>query len=580
MRKCLTFTIIGHGLIWLLFLAQAFSLDEKIDHRALSTRVGGLIKMIIRSSGNHIDYYTPGGEHLYSPSMLARFYERRNFQPAWSGDEGLFTHAEFLLEAIEEVNSQGLVPEFYHLESIKTMIEQVYGEHMIPPLYNSEALAELDLLLTDVFLMLGCRFSAGCVNPLTLEIEWFANRVDLDVDLLLEDALKENSIQETLHELLPSQKGYSELRQNLIYYREIAANGGWPRIPDNVVLKKGVENNHVFALKKRLAASGDLEHYKKEEKDIFNDDLRHIVKRFQRRHGLNPDGIVGLLTRKALNIPASTRVRQIEVNLERLRWSARKLGHRYIIVNIADFRLDVIEHGRTLMSMAVVVGKPYWYTPILSEKMTHIILNPSWNIPSSISKEEILPKIKSNSDYLEKQDIKILTSWAHAAEEIAPETINWSDMNEDNLIFKFRQEPGPLNPLGRIKFLFPNRFEVYMHDTPARELFSRNVRALSHGCIRISRPIDLAEYLLKGIPDWTHEKIQATIKAGKEHWMRIPQPIDVHMLYLTAWVDEEGILQFRDDVYGRDERLDRALQKGLPTSPPEEKIYKTVQRQL
>ncbi len=574
MRKCVISTIVVHGLILFLFLAQALSLEEKTGCSALTDRVGEHIKMLMSSSGSRMEF-TPGGEPLYAPSMLGRFYERRNFHPVWSGDEGLFTHAEFLVMAIEEVNSHGLVPEYYHLERIKSVIEQGQRKKIIPPLHNPEALAELDLLLTDAFLMLGCHFSAGCDNPLMIEIEWYTNRVDLDVDRMLEDALKENSIQETLNELLPSQRGYSELRQNLIRYREISANGGWPTLPGNAILKKGFENSEVAALKKRLVVSGDLEFSEKGETGFFDEDLEQAVKRFQRRHGLNPDGIVGPLTRKFLNVPAAARVRQIEVNLERMRWTSRNLGHRYMLVNIADFRMDVIEHGRNQMSMAVVVGKPYWYTPIFSEKVTFIVLNPSWNIPSSISKEEILPKIKDDSDYLEKQNIKILTSWTKKGEEIAPETINWPDMNVDNFTFKFNQGPGPLNPLGRIKFVSPNRFGVYMHDTPARELFFKSVRTFSHGCIRIEKPVDLAEYLLQGDPDWTREKILTAIKEGKEKWIRLPQPESIHVLYLTAWVDEQGVLQFRNDVYGRDERLVRALGKGPPNSPPPEKLYKT-----
>ena len=259
--------------------------------------------------------------------------------------------------------------------------------------------------------------------------------------------------------------------------------------------------------------------------------------------------------------PADRRMRQIEVNLERMRWTSRNLGHRYIIVNIADFTLDIIEHGASVMKMDVVVGKPFWHTPVFSGKMRYIIVNPSWNVPESIALEEVIPKVKHDPGYLEAQQIKIFKSWSDSAEEIDPETIDWTRIGDNHFPYAFRQMPGPLNPLGNIKFMLPNKYNVYLHDTPAKGLFSRNSRAFSHGCIRVRYPMSLAEYLLRDSQEWSRAKIQAAVDEGREQRINLPAPIDVHIVYLTAWVDNEGVLNFRNDVYGRDELLLKALKR-------------------
>jgi murein L,D-transpeptidase YcbB/YkuD len=569
MRRKMIKTILFKCVLPIIFISflwtYSFSSQKSSDPYLLSGQTSEFIHVFI-STSDDIPGYSPGGEPLYAASMLHRFYTRRNFKPAWINDEGLSKDGELLLAAIEETENHGLNPEYYHADMIESLMEQVQTVSLVSLLQNPEVLVELDVLLTDAFLLMGCHFSAGCVNPLTIDVEWFANRYDLNIDLILEDALKENTIQETLKELLPSQQGYSQLRQRLISYREIAKNGGWPTVPGDGILKRGTLNNQIIALKKRLIASGDLNGDGNSKNEVFNRDLEKAVVRFQKRHGLDADGRVGPFTRQALNVPAERRVQQIEVNLERVRWTARSLGHRYILVNIADFTMDVIEHGRPVMSMDVVVGKPFWNTPIFTKKMTHFVLNPSWNVPDSITAEELLPKIKHDPDYLKKQNIKILRRWSANAEEIAPESISWAAMDADTFPYRLRQEPGPLNPLGRIKFMFPNKYNIYLHDTPAKGLFSNNVRAFSHGCIRIKRPIDFTEYLLQGDPEWTREKILLAIESGEQIEVRLPQRIPVHIVYLTAWVDEAGIVHFRDDIYGRDEQLSRALNQRSPES--------------
>jgi murein L,D-transpeptidase YcbB/YkuD len=245
--------------------------------------------------------------------------------------------------------------------------------------------------------------------------------------------------------------------------------------------------------------------------------------------------------------------------MERLRWILGNVEQRSIFVNIANFRLYVVDNGRTVLSMKVVVGKPYWDTPVFTSKMTYLIINPSWNVPDSIARREILKEIRKDPDYLAKENIQVLKGWGSREEEIDPGKIDWSRITPENLPYRFRQEPGPLNPLGRLKFMLPNKFNVYLHDTSARSLFSSNVRAFSHGCTRIEKPLELADYLLRDDPAWTRDKLLAAIDDGTEQKINILHPLNVHFLYLTSWVDEKGTVQFRKDIYGRDKLLDEAL---------------------
>ncbi len=547
----------------LLFVSPgSLSAAQKSLHQVIGEQAGVLIQKLLEESVSS-EHHSVGGEPIYVAQMLSRFYQKREYMPAWSGDDHSFPHLTDIIDAIHEVVYEGLVPEYYHLEPLFSLHEQLQSQTVV----NPETVAELDILLTDSFLMLGCHFSAGCVDPVTREAEWFTDRRDLNIDALLDEALRDNRVRETLDELLPVQTKYSQLRRKLIQYKGMVQGEKWPVVRTNSLLKKGDRNHLVVILRKRLIMSGEMNSNMTGKVNYFDKELKQAVMHFQRRHGIKEDGMIGDQTVEALNVTAEKRIRQIEINLERMRWIARNLGHRYILVNIADYRLDTFDYGEMIMSKEVVVGKPFWDTPIFSDKIRYIVLNPSWKIPDSIGQEEIVPAIKNNRDYLTEQGIKIYSSWASYAREIDPQDISWSDVIDENFKYKFIQSPGPRNPLGRIKFMLPNKYHVYLHDTPSKGLFSRTFRAFSHGCIRVRDPVDLAEYLLGHQPEWDREKILKIIEKGRELKVELLNPITIHILYLTAWVDDREILHFRQDIYGRDERLDQALTKKPEISP-------------
>jgi murein L,D-transpeptidase YcbB/YkuD len=282
------------------------------------------------------------------------------------------------------------------------------------------------------------------------------------------------------------------------------------------------------------------------------------VRVFQARHGLEADGVIGATTRAALNVPVEARVQQIATNLDRWRWLPQHLGARYLIVNIPNFTLEVMEQDHIAMSMRVVVGTPQNPTPVFSDTMTHIALSPYWRVPPGIARREILPRLRRQPGYLATQNIKLLRVQDGGVQEVNPRSIDWSTVTARNFNYALRQEPGPANALGGVKFIFPNAFNVYMHDTPQRALFARPERAFSHGCVRLEQPIALAEYVLRGAPSWHRDKILATIARRVERYVELPEALPVHLVYWTAWVSDTGTLHFRPDIYGADALADIA----------------------
>jgi murein L,D-transpeptidase YcbB/YkuD len=300
-----------------------------------------------------------------------------------------------------------------------------------------------------------------------------------------------------------------------------------------------------------------------EDEELFDSLLHKHVIIFQTRNGLTADGVVGKATIEAMNIPVESRIASIEANLERWRWLSDDLGERYIKVNIANFELEIIENGSSVFTTNAIVGKAFRETPVFSSVMTYMVLNPDWTVPPTILNEDIVPAVISNPDYLSKKKLKV---YAADGTEIDPTTIDWSSFTTNNFPYKIHQNPGPENALGNIKFIFPNKYSVYIHDTPNRSLFKRTDRSFSSGCIRVDNPMKLAAWLMKDNLKWTPTLLNNAIEKGKTQTVKFKTPIPVHILYLTAWASNDGVVFFRKDVYNRDKILLAALKQLPPKS--------------
>jgi murein L,D-transpeptidase YcbB/YkuD len=506
-----------------------------------------------------------GEDVVYASETLPLFYEQRAYRLAWSGNGGPMPQADSLVAAVSRAGAEGLDPEDYHLLEIKAALARLPGaQNDVRPI-DPRLLVDLDLLLTDAFLVYGFHLLSGRLDPESIDPEWHVGPSEVDLREVLTGALSRNRVAGALRDLLPESGCYSRLRKALRTYRKLAAGGGWTTVPEGKKLELGSSGERVRLLRRRMAASGDLRG-DRSAGDTFDEVLESAVKRFQRRHGLEIDGVVGPKTLAALNVSAMERLRQIEVNMERWRWLPRSLGDRYIRVNIAGFDLAVFEAGQQIMSMRAITGRDYRRTPVFSDVMTYLVINPFWNIPRDLAVQDKLPLIKDDPTYLAEQGITVLTGWGADATEVDPAMIDWSEITPEGFAWRLRQEPGPKNPLGSLKFMFPNKFNVYLHDTPSPDLFDQPVRAFSSGCIRVEKPVELAEYLLRGYADWTRPAILAAVEKGTEQTVRLPEPILVHLLYCTAWVDEAGEISFRNDIYGRDKAVAEALKELPPTA--------------
>lgn len=337
-----------------------------------------------------------------------------------------------------------------------------------------------------------------------------------------------------------------EMEKAIGRYRQLAEKGGWPQVPPGPSLRLGNQDARIPLLRARLIASGDLTAGGNGK--VFDEELKEAVLKFQVRHGLSADGVVGARTMTELNLPIAVRLAQLNANLRRCQPLPQHLSPRHLLVNIADFTLNLYEDGKPAMSMPVIVGKTYRQTPVLNGRISSLVLNPSWEVPHSIATQDLLPKIKKDRGFPQRLGIRIFQGWSPES-EIAVEDVNWAELSASRFPYRLRQEPGPANALGRIKFLFPNPHDVYLHDTPARELFRPEIRAFSSGCIRLARPLELAAYLLKGTALGETERLEQELAKGKTKTVAIPEPIDIHIVYLTAWVDREGVIQFRRDIY-------------------------------
>lgn len=486
-----------------------------------------------------------GIEHI---DEVSAFYEHRQYRPAWRQGGALSVPATQLLDALDQAHRHALPTTGLHREAIELLRASAF-EH---------ELAKLDVLLTDAFMGYALRAGRGQILPGSIDDEWHYATPALDPVARLETALASGSMPDTLRSLLPEHDSYQRLLTALARYREIRQRGGWPQFAaGGPSLAYGVDTDELDILRARLRGSGDLAADSPDD-PMFDFELEQAVKSYQRRHGLHPDGVVGPQTRLALSRSIDQRIEQIELNLERWRWLPRDLGERHIRVNTAGFELEVHDSGEIPLKMRVIVGKDERKTPAFTQDMRYLVFNPHWNVPGKIAREDIIPHALHDPGYFLRKRIRVLTGWDRQAQELDPYAIDWSQYrNTSYLPFKFRQDPGPKNSLGRIKFMLPNPFSVYLHDTPSRRLFKKSVRTFSSGCVRVEKPVELASYVMG--ERWTPSAISRIIKQKKNRVISLPAPIPVHMLYQTAWADADGRVHFRRDVYRRDARLLAAM---------------------
>jgi murein L,D-transpeptidase YcbB/YkuD len=497
-------------------------------------------------------------ERLREPAVLKAFYLERDFRPLWSSPKGPMPRVESFLQVIRSSDQDGLRPQDYHLSRIDFLLSR--GKKGKEPFSVAQRL-ELEILLTDAFILCGKHLLNGRVDPHAVYEDWFNLPSRQKEDSLILAALSMRDVEKAAENLRPSDAGYQKLRRGIALYEDVQKQGGWPSVPDGPKLKAGDRSGRVPLLRKRLALSGDLAEVSAGDPDLFDEELDKALRLFQHRHGLLVDGVLSTRTLGELNVPVEKRIRQMRLNMERLRWLPRNLGDCYILVNVAGFTLDVMEKGEPVMNMKIIVGKDEedQRTFLFAGNMTYLELNPYWNVPESITVNELIPKVKKNPGYLASQGMRILDGWSENAREIAPGSIDWESLDPEKFRYRLRQDPGPKNPLGRIKFMFINEFSIYLHDTPTRSLFQRDRRTFSHGCIRIEKPIELAAYLLKNEMEWSEETILAEIAKKKRQVIKLTRPVPVYIYYMTAWADSDGFLHFRKDVY----RSDRVLEKAM-----------------
>lgn len=544
--------------------AQAFAAD--LTDQLLSESLRERLQSLVRTNEDPARIASVGA-WLHSPATLTRFYQQRAFQPTWVSITGPLPIVHTLMHTIRGAERHGLNPAMYHLLALEALLSEVRREPTSLTASAIHSLGDLELLLSDAFFLYGSHVVSGRVSPEKMGEVWFANHPESDIDLaqLLQDALETDQLETVLENLHPSHSGYKGLLRARAWYQQIAEQGGWPQIPQGSTLQEGDRDPRVLTLRNRLLITSDLPHEMWREDELFDQPLTQALLGFQRRHGLEVDGIVGASTLAALNVPVEARLRQIDLSLEHWRWLPGNVGERAILVNIPAFGLEVVEQGKPVLTMRVVVGRPTRRTPLLSADITYLVLNPHWYVPPNIAIQDKLPLMRKDPGYAARQRFKIFRSGGGDTTPIDPSAINWSTVSARSFPYRLRQDPGPGNALGRVKFMFPNPFHVYLHDTPSRDLFAKAERAFSSGCIRLEKPLELAEYLLSGGPAWSREKMLAVLDTKREQTVRLPVPIPVHLFYSTAWLNAEGVVEFRKDIYERDQALERLLQDALPS---------------
>jgi L,D-transpeptidase YcbB len=482
------------------------------------------------------------------------FYQKSGHKAKWLGMKGPNRNYNVYKKTILAAAEYGLNPGHYELESIDREVETLFEKKEL----SEEEVTALDVRITASFFLFTTHLIEGRIRAAGYgEFIWKKSVPDEnDVEMLL--ANSSGNLADIIDELHPAHEQYEKLRKALIDYRRfddstpirLAGSGA------KGTIKPGMKHASVPKIRQRLFLT-DMKPYEPADSLMYDEKLEKAVRQFQTRHGLVADGIISSATLKYLNQPFARKADLIELNLERLRWLPREYGPDYILINIPEYMAKVYSKGKKTLEMKVVLGTEYNSTPVFSDTLEYIVFSPTWNVPASIMEEEFIPELQKNPRAFDPERFIITRNGV----QIDPEEIDWNDDDLKPEEFKMVENPGDRNSLGLVKFMMPNSFNIYLHDTPAERLFKKNKRAYSHGCIRMEKPVELALFLLKDHDDWDEERIREAMTGEEPKTVHLKKKYPVEIDYHTVWVDENGLLNFREDIYGHDERQIRLLKK-------------------
>lgn len=515
--------------------AQQLSVEEILEQK-LNEQSGEVVIMI-------------DGIKLFSQTALPRFYNNRAFELAWNDKK----NRKHLMESIESAFHEGLDPEDYHQERIENLLDLAKKRDLT----NAEKV-KLDLFMTDALILYASHLLEGKLEQSALRKEWDVEKNERpeNVDSLLTVTLHNHLVKPALEAFKPNNYIYKLMKLHLKELREKEKSGGWPKVSQGVVLKPGDTAGRILEIRDYLIAVGDLDKKNDAYGEVYDKDLETAVKKFQYRHKLTQDGIIGKGTVEQMNVSIQDRIDMVRLNLERMRWIFHKPDDDFLLVNIAGFHVKRFTNRKEVFDSRVIVGKYHHETPIFKGEMKYIVMNPTWTLPYSIATHETLPKLKKDPGYLASKHMEVMD---RKGSLLNPETINWSQYSAGNFPFIIRQKAGPWNALGEVKFMFPNKYAVYLHDTPSRGLFNQQDRAFSHGCIRTEDKWGLLMSLMDDPEVWNMDKINEILESGETTTIDLPKPINIYLIYFTASVDEDSGLLFMKDIYNRDKAVLKAL---------------------